>query len=456
MRDLTTGPIHRHLVQATSFILVTMIVQTLYILVDLYWVGRLGTTAVAAVAISGNLAFIVMALSQMVAVGTTTLVSHAAGRRDRERATAVFNQSQVLSVTVGVLFLAAAMALRERYAARLAADDLTRQATQDYLLWFIPAMALQFSAVALGAALRAIGNFKPGMIVQVATVAINMVLAPVLIFGWGSGRPLGVTGAAIATLIAVAIGVAWMIALFAAPTSHLRFRPRDWAPRLADWKGLVKIGFPAGAEFALVSVYLFIVYSVIRRFGPSAQAGFGIGLRVVQAMFLPIAALAFAASAVAGQNYGARLAERVRGTFAAAAWMAVAGMVLLVAIAHTAPAGIVRVFSSDRAAIAVGEEYLRIISWSFVASGLVFVSSSMFQAMGNTVPPLITSFARIVLIAMPLHLLARSPELELRWIWYLSAASVTLQMLVNLLLLRREFGRRLAFEPALEREPSPA
>src|ERR687887_2751327 len=105
MHDLTSGSISRHLLKTTSFMLVTMIFQTLYFLVDLYWVGRLGTSAVAGVAIAGNLTFIVLALSQMLGVGTTTVVSHAVGGRDHPRALMLFNQSQVLATPTGVAFL---------------------------------------------------------------------------------------------------------------------------------------------------------------------------------------------------------------------------------------------------------------------------------------------------------------------------------------------------------------
>ena len=86
MQDLTTGSVTRHLLKTTSFMLVTMVFQTLYFLVDLYWVGRLGKEAVAAVAVAGNLTFLVLAVTQMLGVGTTTLISHAAGRKDRDRA----------------------------------------------------------------------------------------------------------------------------------------------------------------------------------------------------------------------------------------------------------------------------------------------------------------------------------------------------------------------------------
>src|SRR5215210_6325078 len=191
MQDLTTGSITRHLLKTTSFMLVTMIFQTLYFLIDLYWVGRLGKEAVAAVGIAGNLTFVVLALSQMLGDGTTTVVSHAAGQKDRDRAVLLFNQSQVLSVVCGAGFLLIMMALRVRYTRVLAADPVTAALAADYLLWFIPAMSLQFAMVAMGSALRGTGNFKPGMIVQTVTVLLNMALAPILIFGWFTGRPLG-------------------------------------------------------------------------------------------------------------------------------------------------------------------------------------------------------------------------------------------------------------------------
>src|SRR6266498_2654109 len=115
MQDMTTGPISRHLLKTTSFMLVTMVFQTLYFLIDLYWVGRLGTDAVAAVGVAGNLSFIVLALTQMLGVGTTTVVSHAVGRRDHDQALLLFNQSQVLAMLTGVLFLIAGFAVRMPY-----------------------------------------------------------------------------------------------------------------------------------------------------------------------------------------------------------------------------------------------------------------------------------------------------------------------------------------------------
>jgi putative MATE family efflux protein len=445
MEDLTTGSVARHLVKTASFMLVTMVFQTMYFLVDLYWVGRLGKEAVAAVGIAGNVMFLVLAATQMLGVGTTALIAHASGRKDKERALLVFNQALVLSVLVGVIYFAIAMALRPFYAHALSADATTAKLAAGYLLWFIPATALQFAMVSMAAALRGTGNFKPGMLIQTTTVIVNIVLAPFLIFGWFTHHPLGVAGAAIATFIAVAVGTVWLTFYFLPKDVFLTFMPSDWKPQPALWGRILSIGLPAGGEFALMGVYVLIVYTIARPFGSAAQAGFGIGMRIVQAGFMPIVALGFAVAPVAGQNFGARHAARVRETFRVA-MIGSAGMMLLwTALCHLVTAPMIRVFSSDPQVIAVGSDYLRIISWNYVASGVIFVASSTFQAMGNTLPSLIASFFRIVLVAIPAMLMSRMTGFALSWLWYLSVAAVTLQMLLCLVLLRQEFRLRLHF-----------
>ena len=443
MQDLTSGSIPRHLFKTASFMLVTMLFQTLYFLVDLYWVGRLGKEAVAGVALCGNLTFIVFALTQMLSVGTTTVVSHAVGRRDPKRARHAFNQSLVISAIVGFVFFAVAMAVRVPYAQTLAADAVTAGLAADYLLWFIPAMALQFGIASMSVALRGSGNFKPGMVVQTATVVINIVLAPILMFGWGTGTPLGVAGAAIASLVAIVIGTAWLSAYFLRKGAYLSFVASEWVPDMKLWADLLKIGLPAGAEFGLTAIYLFVVYALCRPFGSAAQAGFGIGMRVLQAGFMPVVALGFAVGPVAGQNFGARHPDRVRDTFKTAAGVGAAFMLVFAIVCHVGAASMIGFFSSDPGVIAVGSEYLAVVSWSFVASGIVFVGSSMFQAMGHTLPALISSLVRIVVVVIPAVLLSRFPGFELHWIWYLSVFSVLVQVTLQLLLLRREFRVRL-------------
>src|SRR5439155_4321660 len=125
---------------------------------------------------------------------------------------------------------------------------------------------------------------------------------------------------------------------------------------------------------------------------------------------------------------GARLPERVRGTFRVAAVIAAAMMAALALVCHFVPEALVSVFNRDPGVLAVGGEYLRIIAWNFVPSGIVFVSSSMFQALGNTLPSLASSVARTCMAVIPAYLLSRVDGFALNWIWILSAASVVCQM----------------------------
>ncbi|MEO6009013.1 MAG: MATE family efflux transporter [Vicinamibacteraceae bacterium] len=438
MEDLTTGSLSRHLLRTASFMLVTMLSQTLYLLVDLYWVGSLGKEAVAAVGLAANLSFVVLALSQVLGVGTTTLISHAAGSRDRQRAREVFHQSLWLACVAALMFFLIALPGRRFYVEAFAADALTASLGEAYLRWFVPALALQFVLATMAAALRGTGAFKAPMLVQVMTVAINIVLAPVLIFGWGTGWVIGVPGAAIASLVAVAAGIAWLSREFAAEEAFLRVRASEAGPRPRLWRSIVEIGLPAGAEFGLMAVFMFVVYAVARPFGAAAQAGFGIGLRLVQAFFLPVVALGFSVAPVAGQNVGAGRFDRVRQTLSTAIGLSVSTMVLISAVLQVAAAPLVGVFSPDPDVIAVGSAYLRIVGWGFAASGIVFVTSSLFQALGRTLPPLLTSTVRNVVVLGPVVWLAGRPGFELTIIWYLSLAAVVVHATANWLLVRRQ------------------
>src|SRR5262245_8483616 len=454
MQDLTRGSVTRHIVMFSAFMAVSMVFQTLYFLADLYFVGRLGKEAIAAVSLSGNIMMVVLAITQTLGVGTTTLVSHAVGRKDHGRATLVFNQAFVLSLITGVAFVGLAFALRGVYCRRLAADAATAALGVQYLNWFLPAMFLQFSIVAMGAALRGSGVIKPTMVVQILTVVVNIVLAPVLILGWGTGHPLGVAGAGLASFLAIAIGVLIFWYYFARLQGYFRLAAALFRPHGATWWGMIRVSLRAGGEFALMSVYMVVVYAIIRDFGPAAQAGFGIGARLMQSMFLPVMAIVFAAAPVAGQNFGARNAERVRQTFRSAAILVTGLMALITFLSHLAPEAMIRVFSQEPAVVAFGAEYLRIISYNFVAVGLIFTTSSIFQGMGHTLPPLLCSSVRLVLFALPAFLLSLRPGFEIREVWYLSVGTVALQALLNLALLRREFRTPLTFGPAAEAGPT--
>jgi putative MATE family efflux protein len=446
MRDLTTGPIRNHLLGMAAPIAAGMLMQTLYYLVDLYFVGRLGDAALAGVGAAGNVMMIVIALTQVLGVGTVALIAQAVGRRDAEDANHVFNQSLSIAAVLGVLTLAGGYAFTATYLEAVAANDATVAAGRSYLYWFLPGMVLQFPMVAMISALRGTGIVKPTMIVQMATVLLNVVLAPVLIAGWGTARPLGVAGAGLASTISVAAGVVLLLVYFRRLEKYVGVDPAQWTPRLATWTRMLGLGLPAGGEFLLMFVYVAIIYWLIRDFGAAAQAGFGVGQRLMQAVMLPALALSFAVPAVAGQNVGANRPDRVRETFRSAAIMSTVLMVALTLLCQLWPVWLVQGFTDDPAVIEVAVGFLRVISFNLVASGLIFICSGMFQALGNTLPALASSAGRLLSFAVPAVWLAGWPALRIEHVWYLSVASVALQVVTSLLLLRHAIATGVSTE----------
>jgi len=448
MKDLTQGSITGHILSMSLVMLIGMAGQTAYFLVDLYFVAHLGPEAIAGVNAAGTLSFVVMALTQILGVGTVALIAHAVGRQDKQDANLVFNQSVALSGICAVVVLVLGYSLTGAYLRSVGADPEMQANGETYLRWFLPSLALQFALVSMGQALRGTGIVKPGTVVQLLTVILNIVLAPVLIAGWGTGVPMGVAGAGLASTIAVAAGVLMLTVYFIKLEHYVGFNSAQWKPRAAYCKRILNIGLPAGGEFFVMFVTMAIMYWLLRPFGADAQAGYGIGTRIMQAIFLPAMAVAFSASPIAGQNYGARRADRVRETFHKAALIEVVIMAVVTALCHIAPQSMISPFSQDPEVVAVGTMFLRIISWNFVATGFMFTCSGMFQAIGNTWPAMWSGVLRLVLFAVPAVWLSMQPGFNLEQIFHWSVVTVFLQAGLGYWLLRVQLNKRLAFAPA--------
>jgi putative MATE family efflux protein len=308
----------------------------------------------------------------------------------------------------------------------------------------MPGLALQYVNIVMMSGLRGTGVVQPTMIVQIATVLLNALLAPILIAGWLTGHPMGVAGAGLASSIAVAAGALMLGGYFRKLEKYIRFRPALWKPRLAVWGRMINIGLPAGGEFGFMFVYIAVMYWVIRDFGAAAQAGFGLGTRLMQSIFLPAMAIAFATGPIAGQNFGAKQFTRVRETFYAAAKISVVLMLAMTLFAQWRPEWLVQVFTKDPEVIDVASHFLRLISFNFVASALIFTCSGIFQGLGHTWPALAATASRIVTFMVPVIWISTLPGLKIDHVWYVSVASVWLQAMLSLYLLHRTMKTRLA------------
>ncbi len=443
MTDLTQGSLRRHVWTMALPMMIGMFVQSLYLFVDLYFVADLGAEAIAAVSAASNLMLLIMALTQMLNVGCVALISRFTGAREHQQANVVFQQAMLMGLALAVLTLVLGFGLSGLYIQLLTADPAVQQQAQQFLSAYLPGLALMFVSTAIAAALRAVGVVKPTMQVQLITVLLNIVLAPVLIAGWGTGYPLGVFGAGLASSISVTVGVLLLWRYFLKSDHSVLQVPKQWRFDGKVWRQIGAIGVPAGGEFALMFVFTGFVYWVIKDFGTATQAAFGIGNRILQAIMMPAMAISFALPAIVGQNFGAGQAARVRQSFRIGMQQMAWVMGLLFILSQLMAHSLMALFSDDPLVLAEGELFLRIISLNCLSVVLVFSCSGIFQGLGNTWPSLASSFLRVFVFILPVLWLSGRSDFSPAMVWYCSAASVLLQGLCSCYLVRWQLRSKL-------------
>ncbi len=443
MKDLTQGSIPKHLLTMSLPMMIGMFIQTLYFIVDLYFVGKLGSAAIAGLSLAGNAMFLIFALTQILNVSTAALISHAVGAKDKQDANLTFNQSMMVSTVIGIIVCIIGYIGAESYLELISQDPETVMMGLSYLHWFIPCMALQFAMVSISAALRGTGIVKPTMMIQVLSILLNIILSPILIAGWGTGYSMGIAGAGFASSISVVLAVFLLCYYFKTSTTYISIDFSLWHINMPRIKKLLAIGLPAGGEFFLLFVYMGSIYWLIQPFGADAQAGFGLGSRIMQSLFLPAMAIAFSAPAVAGQNFGAKKYHRVKETFTWTAIITCSLMAVITLLCLSQSTLMLQGFSDDKEVILIGVIFLQMICWNFVPSGLVFTCSGMFQSLGNTWPALISTAIRLITFILPALWVSQQSDFQIEQLWYISIISVCIQASVSYYFLRQEFKKRL-------------
>jgi len=443
MKDLTRGSIAGHLATLAAPIAFGTLLQTSLLYVEGYFVARLGKSALAGVSASSTAIIVAYAATQIVSVSAVTLMSHAVGRDSREEANGIFNQSMALSIFCMAMTLLVGYGFAVPYMRFIAADSDTVAAGATFLHWAIPAFALQFPLVAMGAALRGTGIVNPTIVVQTATVILNALLVPILISGSIAGHSLGLQGAGLARTIAAFVAVTALTIYFIRFERYVVLDLSRWRPDLRIWRRMFLVGFPAGGEFAVIALFITAMYWTLRDFGAVAQAGFGLGSRLLQGIFQPVMSITYPAAAIAGQNFGAMRFDRVRRTFVVTAIGVCIICAILATVCQWRGEWLASRFTGNSAIVAVITEFLKITSWNYVLLGLVFTCSSLFQAMGNTLPSLASSGWRLLTFLVPILWLKGRLDFRLVDVWYLMVASVILEAAFALSLLHFEYRKRL-------------
>ena len=429
---------------------ITMLVQAAHQIITLYFVSRIGADAVAGVSAAGTTGFVVGALTQIVNVGTAALVAHSAGRKDLRDISTLLHQALGLGLVCALATVCIVGGLAPIYMSALSKEPAVVEQGVGFLWWISPGFAVLFPMTALMATLRGMGVVKAPMLIFTLTIILDALFAAVLIPGRGFIPAMGVEGAGLATTLSFTIGLILMLVYLRRTERDIVIRRELLPPLLAIWRRIVAVGSPAAAELVLMFLSMAMVYLVIRDQGASTQAGFGIGFRVLQVVILPGLSVTLAAVPIAGQNFGAGNTARVLEVFKTTTILSSIIMLITTLLVHWYPQALLSLFTTDDASAATATSFLRIISWTLVAQGIVYTCAFMFQALGNTMPALMSAAARFVVFSIPALWLSWQPGFHTDQVWYLWTASIAVQAIVSLWLIQVEFKRKLHRTPPRE------
>jgi putative MATE family efflux protein len=421
---------------------------TLLTLVNLFWIGHLGTVAVAAVALGGNILFIVFGISNVVYTGALAIIARRVGEgKPAEAFSATVHAlclGGVLGATVAVLGYAGAAAILRFFNAGAEVEG----AGTWYLRIMFSGQIFLYVSTALGASYQAAGDTRTPMMVNMAVVLLNGVLDPFFIFPPGQvvvlGIPLGwlgwgVNGAAIAAVLSGVAGMVLFLTMSLVLGRPLR-RPARRTVHLAPalfWR-MLQIGAPASISMIARPLSTFLLLKVIASFGTAAIAAFGIALRSFSVNWIPYSGINAAVATLVGQSLGARNvreAERVvlRG-FAMTTLLGVAFCVVY----YTWSSQIILAFDSEPAVLAAGEPFLKLMALSFLFSAPMFPLVSAMNGAGDTKPPMITAFLANWPVKLPLsYVLALPLGYGIDGVWIGMFASIIFEAVVMFVWYRR-------------------
>jgi putative MATE family efflux protein len=405
--DFTEGPIGRAVILLAVPMVLEMALESVFAVVDVFWVSKLGAGAVATVGLTESMLALLYALAIGLAMAATALVARRIGERDRERAARTAVQAVALGVCVSVPLGIAGALLAPRLLALMGASP------------DVVASGWKFTAVMLGgnivivllflinAIFRGAGDAAVAMRVLWLANAINLVLDPCLIFGWGPFPALGVTGAAVATTTGRGIAVVLQLVTLARGTGRLAVRREHLGLDPKTMASLLRLSGSAIVQSLVGTASWIGLVRILAGFGSAALAGYTIAIRIVIFALLPSWGMSNAAATLVGQNLGAKKPDRAaRSVFLAGVYnMVFLGVVGLVFV--SVPGALVGLFTQDPAVRPIAAQGLRIISAGFLfyAWGMVFVQA--FNGAGDTWTPTVINLFVFWLWEVPLaYLLA--------------------------------------------------
>lgn len=386
-RDYTEGPIRRAVILLAVPMMLEMVMESLFAIVDIFWVAKLGAAAPAAVGLTESLLTLVYALAIGLSIGVTALVARRIGEKEPEAASRAAAQSILLGLGIAVVLGVVGVLNAERLLALMGAAPEVIAVGSGYAKVMLGGEATVILLFLINAAFRGAGDAAIAMRVLWIANGINIILDPLLIFGIGPFPELGVTGAAIATTIGRGVGVALQVWALFRGAGRLSLRREHFRVDLGAMGTLLRLSATGTLQTSIGMLSWVLLVRLISTFGSAALAGYTIAFRILMFALMPAWGFSNSAATLVGQGLGARKPERAEESVWVAAKLSGA-FLGLAGIAFFVFAGpIARAFTSDPAVLPVAITCLRIISIGFPLYALGMVLTQAFNGAGDAWTP---------------------------------------------------------------------
>jgi len=400
--DYTRIPLRRAVFLLAVPMVLELVLESTFAVVDIFFVAKLGPSAVATVGLTESYLFLLYSIAMGLAMGITALVARRVGEGDGEAASVTAAQALWVAVLASVPFALAGIVWARELLALMGADAWTLRHGVGYMQWMLGGNVVILLLFVINAIFRGAGDAAIAMRVLWVANGLNILLDPLLIFGWGPVPAFGVEGAAIATNIGRGVGVLMQLWILFRGGQHIRVVASQLAWRAGVAWQIVRTSLGGVGQMIVAMTSWNFLMRILASIGSEAVAGATIAIRVMMFTMMPAWGMSNAAATLVGQNLGAQRSDRAE----AAVWqIGRANMAYLIVIAllfFFLPRELVGVFSDDARVVAIGAEWLRILSYSLFVYGWWMVSVQAFNGAGDTVTPTWINVVFFWMIQIPL------------------------------------------------------
>ena len=372
--------------------------QTLYNIVDTFFAGKISANALAAIAKSFPLYFIIIATGVGIVSASNALISNSLGAKDDRTASLYVAQSLLYSVIVSIVVTMIGLSFSDDLLRFMGSDQETIKLATDYLDVIFFATFIFLIQISLNGALNAQGDTKSYRNVLIVSFFLNIGLNPLFIFGLGPIPAFGIAGLAIATVIAQLLGLFYLAYKVYCCELKQYLSPKCFLPKFNLIKNLTNQSVPMMMNMFMIGLGIYNILFFVSKFGYLAAAGYGSALRIEQILLLPVIGLNTAVLTIAGQNFGAKFFDRVDESYTKAIIVGSLFMILAGIIIFLLADNIVSIFTDNQEAINFGADYLKVAAFIGPVYPVFFITNALFQAIKKPIYTVIITFSRLVLL----------------------------------------------------------